>query len=99
MKIVAFIGYLESEKNYFPLCIHFKLVLGCAASGFRYYVDTFRTTGRFSLCYPKRGTAQAFKVLVADEIIKAQKLIDECKKVLKAGWQTQFEPFFNLLSM
>jgi EAL domain-containing protein (putative c-di-GMP-specific phosphodiesterase class I) len=98
-KVVAFIGNLESEKKLFSSLYPFQISIGCAASGFRYYVDTLEQLVDLAYVTQKEAQRKHLKFLVADEIIRAQKLdVDECKKgFLKAGWQTQFEPFFQPL--
>lgn len=98
-KVVNFIDYLESEKKLFSTLYPFQISIGCAASGFRYHVDTLEQLVDLAYVTQKEAHRNHLKFLVADEIIRARKLdVDECKKgFLKTGWETQFAPFFQPL--
>lgn len=98
-KVVTFINCLDDEKKLFSSLYPFQVSIGCAASGFRYHVDTLEQLVDLSYATQKEAQRNHLKFLVADEIIRAHKLdIDECKKgFLKADWQSQFEPFYQPL--
>ncbi|WP_332446378.1 EAL domain-containing protein [Sphaerochaeta sp.] len=75
----------------------FSQVIGCAASGIRYRMESLEQLMDLAYYTAMQAKAKQCKLLVADERIRARKLdIDECKQgFLSPTWSNEFNPFFQ----
>lgn len=74
-----------------------NLVIGAAASGFRYQVSNAEELMELAFFTMKIAQKQSRRYLVSDEKIRATKLNnDECREgFLKKDWIQEFNPFFQ----